>query len=244
MGTLKKLTVQFGLSGLLAYLKIKTGATNRIRLRGLPHSIRLRPGTSDVTTFKHIFAHGDYDFQFTPAPRVIVDAGANVGLAAVYFANRYPDAQIIAIELSPDNFHLLQENTRHYPHISIIHAGLWPRHETLKFQQEGVSPWGYKVNNSLTDNSISVKSVTIPDILTKYQIATIDLLKIDIEGAEVELFSSSCEAWLPKVRHIIIEFHDRWRPDSSRVVRDQLARFQFKESGTVGENVVFVNTRF
>ncbi len=244
MGTLKKLTGQYGLSGLLAFIKIKAGATNRIRLRGLPHGIKLRPGTSDVTTFKHIFAHGDYDIRITPPPRVIVDAGANVGLAAVYFANRYPKAQIIAIELSPDNFQLLRENTRHYPRISTIHAGLWPRHETLRFQQKGVSPWGYKVNNSLDDNSISVESVTIPDIMARHQLDSIDLLKIDIEGAEVELFSSSCEAWLPQVRHIIIEFHDRWRPDSSRVVRDQLAHFHFKETGTVGENVVFVNTRF
>ena len=242
MGTFKNLISKYGFSGLVAFLKIKSGRTRAIKLVTLTHSFRLRPGTSDITTFKHIFAHGDYALEITPGPQVIIDAGANIGLAAIYFANRFPRAKIISVELSPQNFNLLTENTAPYHQISPIHAGLWPRHEALKFKQEGISPWGYKVDNSLVENVVTVNSITINDIIAQYQLTTIDLLKIDIEGAEVELFSQNYEQWLPQVRMIIIEFHDRWRPESSKTVKAVLSQNNFREQGTIGENNVFVNT--
>ncbi len=241
MGTFTKLAGQFGFSGVIAFFKIKAGCTKNLRLKGLTCPITLRPGTSDIATFKHIFAHGDYNLQITPGPKVIVDAGANIGLSAIYFANRFPEARIIAIELSPENYRLLNKNTRHYPGITTVHAGLWPKNEVLKFKQEGVSPWGYRVDNTLANGSVPVASITMNDILNRYRLATIDLLKIDIEGAEVELFAENYTHWLPKVRCLVIEFHDRWRPGSSATVTAALAKCNFRAEGTVGENAVFIN---
>ena len=239
--TLTRLIQNFGFSGLIAFAKIKTGKTNSIHLNGITNKITLRPNSSDVTTFKHIFAHGDYEFDIEPKPKVIIDAGANVGLASIYFANKYTTAKIIAVELSPSNFQVLFNNTTLYKNIEVINAGLWPKNQILKFKEEGFSPWGYKVNNKLDGNSISIDSITILDIIEKYSIKKIDLLKIDIEGAEVELFSENYDSWLPKVKFIMIEFHDRSRPESSKTVREALSRFNFRDLGMVGENVVFVN---
>lgn len=244
MGYLKtftQLSGNYGLSGLITFVKLKIGFTRNIRLNKIQHKIRLRPNSSDVTTFKHIFAHGDYELSLDYQPKVIIDAGANVGLAAVFFANKFPDAKIIAIELSPANFQLLVENTNHYHNIKTINAGLWHRHQVLKFKEEGFSAWGYKVNNALEGSGISVNSITISDIIKQYDIKIIDLLKVDIEGAEVEVFSENFKEWLPLVRYLVIEFHDRSRPGSSATVKAALAKFNFNELEMVGENAVYLN---
>jgi FkbM family methyltransferase len=239
--TFRHLIKNHGLSGLIAFVKIKTGRTSGIQLTGIENKITLRPNSSDVTTFKHIFAHDDYNYTLDQEPKIIIDAGANIGLASIYFTNKYSSARIIAIELSPSNFQVLAKNTDLYKNIEAINAGLWPTNQTLKFKEEGFSPWGYKVNNKLEGNSISIDSITIPDIIEKFNLNIIDLLKIDIEGAEVELFSENYETWLPKVKYIMVEFHDRWRSESSSTVRHALGKFNFKDLGMVGENVVFIN---
>ena len=115
--TFNNLIKNHGFSGLVAFVKIKIGLTNNIKLKNIEHKIALRPNTSDVTTFKHIFAHGDYDISIKPEPKLIIDAGANIGLASIYFANRYPSAKIIAVELAPSNFQVLLKNTSHYNQI-------------------------------------------------------------------------------------------------------------------------------
>jgi len=222
-------------------MKIKLGITKVIILKSISHPIVLRPNSSDITAFKHIFAHGDYDFDVKPKPNVIIDAGANIGLASIYFTNKYPAAKIIAIELSPSNFQALVRNTNHYENIETINAGLWNKNEILKFREEGFSPWGYKVDNKLAEGSLSINSITIHDIITIFDVDTIDVLKVDIEGAEVELFSGNYKSWLPKVRYLVIEFHDRSRPDSSNTVRSALEEFNFSELAEVGENSVFIN---
>jgi cephalosporin hydroxylase len=65
--------------------------------------IILRLGTTDVAAYEHVFIHDEYGFLLAREPSVIVDAGANVGMSAVYFANRFPSAEVIAIEPEPSN---------------------------------------------------------------------------------------------------------------------------------------------
>lgn len=244
MRTIINLLKKHKISGLIAFIKIKIGRTKSIKLSTIKHRIELRPFTSDVTTFKHIFVYGDYDFNAVPEPKVIIDAGANVGLASVYFANKYPMAKIIAIELAPSNYQLLTKNVCRYPQIKTHNAGIWHKKEILKFKEEGISPWGYKVENQIQRDGISVLSITLNEIIDTYEIQIIDILKIDIEGAEVELFSENYEHWLPKVRYLVIETHDRWRAGSTDVVRAALSKFDFTDLGRVGENLIFKNNNY
>lgn len=243
MGTFNKIVKNYGVSGLLAFIKIKTGTTNSITLRGVLHPIRLRSNTSDITTFKHIFAHDDYEFEVEVEPQIIIDAGANVGLASIFFANKYPKAKIYSIELAPSNYKILVENTCNYKSVKVFNAGLWHKKEILRFQEKGISPWGFKVENDLDNYSISVPSITLNELIIKYDIKFIDILKVDIEGAEVEVFSENYESWLPKVKYLVIETHDRWRENSTNVVKEALSKFDFLELGKVGENLLFKNNR-
>ena len=170
MGTFTNLIKNHGFSGFVSFIKIKTGFTKSIKLKNVAQNIWLRSNSSDVTTFKHIFAHNDYDYDVKPLPKVIIDAGANVGLASIYFANRYPSAKIIAIELAPSYFKILLKNTSNYEQIKTVNAGIWHKKEVLKFKDKGVSHWGYKINNKLEGDVILVDSATVQEILQKFNI--------------------------------------------------------------------------
>lgn len=84
----------------------------------------LRFPSSDPDTFEQIFVSNEYDFLVETQPQIIVDAGANIGLASIYFANNYPEAKIIAIEPEQSNFELLKKNVAPYPNIIPLQAAL------------------------------------------------------------------------------------------------------------------------
>ena len=79
---------------------------------GMKAAFRLRVPSTDVPTYMQVFLNNEYDFRAIKRPRVIVDAGANIGLASILFANRYPEAKVLAIEPEHDNFSLLADNVR------------------------------------------------------------------------------------------------------------------------------------
>src|SRR5271166_1471460 len=110
----------FGLRGVLAI--------SAYRLFGLPKEIaahppgirtpvHLRLKTSDESTYAQTLLWGQYAFDLPFSPKVIVDAGANIGMASIYFAHKYPEAKIIAIEAEGSNFDMLTRNIRPYPAI-------------------------------------------------------------------------------------------------------------------------------
>lgn len=78
-----------------------------VRFPGYAHPLHLRAGTSDVSAFVQVFADGEYDFSTERPPTAVLDGGANVGCAAVYFAHRWPAARIVAVEPDRQNFDLL-----------------------------------------------------------------------------------------------------------------------------------------
>ena len=84
----------------------------------------VRLGTTDVAAFEHVFVQREYGFDLIKPPKVIIDAGANVGMSAVYFALRYPVAKIVAIEPELTSFRILEKNARLFPQIIPIRAAL------------------------------------------------------------------------------------------------------------------------
>ncbi|MDP3698773.1 MAG: FkbM family methyltransferase [Nanoarchaeota archaeon] len=200
----------------------------QIRLRKIRHPIALRPGTSDVPLLYHIFVEKEYSIKPKKEPAFIIDAGANIGFTAVYFANRFPKARIIAIEPEESNFRLLQKNTRYYPHISCVKAGLWNSKTLLRITNlEKDSKWGFQVEETTGHGPGTCQAISINSILSQEKIKEIDIAKIDIEGSEKELFEKNCQ-WLPKTNLIVIEFHDRIRPGSSQPFWDAVKGMKFK----------------
>jgi FkbM family methyltransferase len=184
-----------------------------VRSKQICHPIHLRLRSSDPLLFREIIREHSYDLQLPTKPRVIIDAGANIGLTSVWFANQYPEARIIAIEPEPDNVRMLRKNTERYPNISVIPAALWNRATTLTMDYSANSTAGWKVMEAAGN----VRTVSIPEVMEMFQLRHVDLLKVDIEGAEKEVFESS-SGWINSVDTIAIELHDRFKAGCAEAV--------------------------
>lgn len=213
-----------GLGGLLSAVRAKvTNATvlYEVDRRDCQHPFRLRIPSSDVLAYNQIFINREYDFVARTPPEVIVDAGANIGLASIYLANRYPDAQIISIEPEQGNFDLLKENVAPYPHVTPVHAALWHRIERINLIDPGWGNWGFVTGTGQPSDGLpgdtrhTVMGMTIDKIMKDHGLTKIDILKVDIEGAEKEVFSDT-SSWIDKVASIIIELHDRGKVGCNR----------------------------
>jgi len=200
-----------------------------LQIKNIQHPIILRPGTSDVPLLYHIFVKREYSIKPKKEPSFIIDAGANVGFTAVYFANRFPKARIIAIEPEESNFKLLKKNTEAYPNIGCIKAGVWSSSTRLRITNlQKDSKWGFQVEETSESGPHTCEAISINQLLTEEKVKTIDIAKIDIEGSEKELFSKNCQ-WLPKTDLIVIEFHDRMKPGSSEPFWNAVKGMKFRK---------------
>lgn len=173
--------------------------------------ILLRKNSTDVKVFNDIFYRQEYDIDFYGEPDVIVDCGANIGLTSVYFAKRFPNATIISVEPEKGNFEMLQKNTAAYKNIHPVNYGLWNRSASLQVFDWGQGEWAYTVEEVPPSTPSSIPAISIPEIMERFQLKKIDVLKVDIEGSEKELFEKGTAEWLPFVNTIVIELHDRFK---------------------------------
>jgi FkbM family methyltransferase len=208
-------------------------------MQGFQHPIVIRPRTTDRFVFEQIFLDRDYEVPFEPSPQFIVDAGANVGLASIYFANKYADATIIALEPELDNFAILVRNTRDYPRIVPMRAALWSRCETLSLDNQRES-WSCRVSAFNKSGGGTADGITMAELLRHYGRSSIDILKMDIEGAEREIFSSECRSWLSRTRLLIIELHDHINPGCSQALDAAISDLRFSRTEQ-GENTILMN---
>jgi FkbM family methyltransferase len=199
-------------------------------------SIVLRGATTDIKCFEKVFLANEYQSPFPLAPQLVVDAGANVGMATLYFAHKYPDATIVAIEPEPANFRILQRNCGRLRNVVLIQAALWPEHRKLKINDHNSDAWTFSVSEEQSDAAAEVVAITVDEILGRFGARQIDLLKLDIEGAELDLFSRGGDGWMDRVRCIVIELHDRLRAGSSRAFYSQLVSHEFAQE-VRGENI-------
>lgn len=173
------------------------------------HPLRIRVGTSDLKCFNEVVLAGDYDFELPESsPRVVIDGGANAGYASALFASRYPSADIIAVEPENSNFEMLCANTQAFPNVRAIRAAIWNRKAQMSVADKNVAHWGFRFEEARDGDKEAVESITMEEIMARGGRREIDLLKLDVEGAERELFSAGFESWLPRVRILLIEIHD------------------------------------
>lgn len=230
----------FGLiNGLIVFNKIcKEDRVNIVV--SIPQSrtpILLRGETSDGKIFEQVFVHEQYKVRTNRPPKLIVDGGANVGYASVYFANKYPEAQIIAVEPEGSNFEMLRQNTSSYPNIKILQSGLWNRKTVLRIENPDDTNDAFRVQEAESGEG-SIDTITIEDILNSTSAVFIDILKLDIEGAEKEVFENS-DSWLNRVGVLIVELHDRFKPGCSKAFYTAVSNLNFKEYNE-GQNVIMI----
>jgi FkbM family methyltransferase len=209
-----------------------------------PFHIRVR--TSDYSCYRQIFVDQEYAFETCRHPLVIIDAGANIGLASIYFANRFREARIFAIEPERSNFRILSRNCEPYEQITAIDAALWHENTEVQLVDPGTGKWGFmseavgrKGGSTRRDHHLA-RGLTVDHLFDKYEIDHVDILKIDIEGSEKEVFSER-PTWLHKVDTLVIETHDWLRPGCERSVN--LATSDFDDRWRLGENQIITRRR-
>jgi len=196
----------------------------KLKLGGKPRDIQLRLLNGDINMFYEVLWSKIYDLPMdkTKGLKTIVDLGANVGFASIFFAEKYKDARIIAVEPSLGNFTLLKHNTATYDNIHAVQAAIYPSSGSIPFLEDTLA------YNSHVDpagkGSYTVRAATVTEIMEEHNIEEIDLLKLDIEGAEQMLLAQNTD-WLKKVKLIVTELH---KPYSLEDFKKDLRPYNFK----------------
>lgn len=195
----------------------------------------------DRGVVSHFYTRG-YRLRDTPTRpiRTIVDAGANIGDETLRFAVHHPTAAIVAVEAEPENARLLQANTANIPTIQVIVGGLWPTSGWLEVSAPpGASPESFRVVPVPESGPGRIEAWSIPRLLAHTGWSEIDVLKLDIEGAELMLFSSGAATWIDRVNTIIIEVADHEQPGTLQALFAAIASIPF-DGHLCGENLVLI----
>ena len=149
-----------------------------------------------------IFINGVYDFETRGEQPIIIDCGANIGLSTIRFKRRHPGARVYAFEPDPHFASILEKNVESWglSNVCVIQSAVWSSVGTLRFQQdEGLA--GH-LSAAGEEGGIEVRTVRLREFLSE----PIDFLKIDIEGAELEVLKD-CKDALKNVRRLFVESH-------------------------------------
>ena len=191
-----------------------------------PQSVILRPrqaqhplvarleGTSDMDVFRQIFCREEYGcVRSIRSPAFILDLGANVGYSSAYFLSCFPDTRVLAVEPDPANFAICAKNLSPYGgRAKALHAAVWSHNSTVKLSRGAFSDgrdWATQViaAGDGGEGLMNIESFDIPTLLNLAGEEHVDLLKVDIERSELNVFGSNCASWLSRVRNICIELH-------------------------------------
>jgi len=195
---------------------------------GTGRRVWLRATSSDIRVFDQIFVHREYAIDAMPhtaalrsrlaaaiasgRPPVILDCGANIGLSALWFAWTFPQASIYAIEPHPANFDLLQRNVAKVPNIVPVQGAVWGRSRRVMIVDPEAEAWAFQIREtSGSTDTEGIPAFTIDDLLARAGSDAPLIAKIDVEGAEAEIFSNGT-TWLDKAQLVIIELHDWMMP--------------------------------
>ena len=145
-------------------------------------------------------------------PRTILDLGANIGVVSIILARTYPGARILAIEALPENIKLLEFNIQQFENVEIVPYGIGSHTEVRNFVLSD-DPWnwgGGGINFSrqgVDMDALTVPVLAVPDMLERYNVRNVDLIKIDIEGGEHEVLTNFPSKILHETKCIVGELH-------------------------------------
>ena len=194
--------------------------------------VAVRPGTADLYVYDEVMVRDAYRIDLDPPPNFIVDAGAHIGLTARVFASTFPRARIYCLEVDEGNAALASRNTRGCPNVHVLRAGLWSDASTIAISNPAAATWSFRVQPSST----GIPAFGVHDLMRQFDMPWIDLLKMDVEGAEVDVLETA-PAWIDRVGVMMIELHDRHRPACSAALEAAVANAGFNSREQVGDMV-------
>lgn len=213
------------------------GTIYSVRIKKAVNPIYVRAKTSDGWLVRSIMVRdgGEYPVFENYSPNFIIDAGANIGIATVFFKMKYPNAKIVAIEPDEDNCKMFHKNTCNFKDVQLIRAGVGSvGNRVFRIKNQSDSSFSYQLE--VEKEGDGVPEVTVDDILKMSGESQIDIFKIDIEGGEKDLFDRQC-SWIERTQNIMIELHDQLEPGASKSVLNAVKSDFYLRSR--GENFIF-----
>lgn len=210
--------------GMLATIRdidaMPTGEPQPVKFENLTHPIEVRPSTTDLNTVIDTVVREEYGRHLPERELLtLIDAGAFIGDTSAWYLSRYPRLRTWALEPNPANYPLAVRNLSHYgERATVLPLALASREGKVRFSGEATG-------GAISDDGIEVETTTVTRLLEQIPGDSVDVLKIDIEGAELDVFSAGAEVWLPKVGLIIVELHG---PEIERAVLAVLHRHGFE----------------
>ena len=139
---------------------------------------------------------------------VILDCGGNIGLSAIWFAVKFPEARVLVVEPEPRNFELLVRNVAPYRNtVEPLQGGIWPRAGRLAITNPKSGASAFQVQAETDPGSDSVRAFTIDDLLRMAESTEAFIVKLDIEGSQRTLFEENTD-WVGRCHLIILELDD------------------------------------
>ena len=193
--------------------------------------ISLADSLSFVAGYEEIFRRENYKVNFSTTEPFIIDCGSNIGLSIIYFKSHFPNATIIGFEPDPKIFAILKKNTAKFQNVVLYNKAVSKEKGKLNFESEG--GFSGRLNDEASGNNVvSVEA----EPLSAYMDRKIDLLKIDIEGAEYEVLLE-IRPKLELVDKLFIEYHSMDKKDQNldmllAVLKQEGYRVHIKEAFT------------
>lgn len=184
----------------------------KVNIKEFPRPVFIRKDNPvDVAVIKYVFFqkfHLPPTEYKMPARPVILDLGSNIGLTINHLKTVYPESTILGFEMDSDNYALALKNCEGLSNVKIFNNAVWKESSTVMYDKSNQTD-AYRIedNGKVTSGS-AIESITIDDIIKKNNLQQIDFLKMDIEGAEEEIFNSGKLDWLDHVRSMNVEFHE------------------------------------
>ncbi len=247
----------FGLGILLRHV-LPVDKNGLIKLNTTIGVVSIRPNESDLATLRQVFVDKQYDLKkfaqydliekrynlmLAAGERpIIIDAGANIGAASIFFAKLFPEAYILALEPDHANAELCRLNCKYLKNVLVKEVAIGAFSGTVKLvHPQNQLAWAVQTQRS-EDGDVTVLS--IPEILSELDhVSRLLIAKIDIEGFEKDLFSSAT-SWLSDIAVVVCEPHDWMLPGQHSSLPMQRAMFsQDFEILISGESLVFVNSK-
>jgi FkbM family methyltransferase len=212
----------------------------------------LRRKSTDLSVFTQVFLNQEYrpvvDFidKHWSRERVleIVDAGGYTGMTTIYFHQFFQKARVVILEPNARNFELLKRHieVNHLENVFPICAGLWNTDTKLaegeKFRDGG--EWSFSVRPAGGADEEVVDGISLDSLMKRYAMDSVDILKMDVEGAEREIFQDEEQVsrLLSRARCLAIEIHEEY--DKGGRLQELLRKnsFEWIKSGelTIGYN--------
>lgn len=177
-------------------------------------------GYSDLTVLKEIFYQEEYDIKKHLEPKIILDLGSNIGLSAIFFHLKYPNAQILCFEPDRSAFRRLCKNISSYENIQCYNFAISDKTCEKTFYSNKSSSMSSSLTQRDNNTAYVVKCLSLEDLFCRFQIDKADIVKFDIEGEEFKVFTPKS---IDKISLLIGEIHE---DIANKKINEFLKKFQ------------------